>query len=568
MPNTVDRRVVEMRFDNKEFETNVQSTMTVLDKLKEKLSFKNAGKDLTNSGLSDAIDGVKNRFSALEVIGTTALVNLTNSAVNLGKQMAKSLTIDQVKAGFSEYELKMGSIQTIMASTGADIQTVNKYLNELNTYSDKTIYSFSDMTNSIGKFTNAGVDLDTAVKAIQGISNEAAVSGANAQEASRAMYNFAQALSAGYVKLIDWKSIENANMATKEFKQQLIDTAVEMGNLEKQSDGTYKVLTKGANGAFKESISATKNFNDSLSAAWMTTDVLTTTLGRYADETTEIGKKSFAAAQDVKTFTQLLDTVKEAIGSGWAQSFELVFGNLEEAKRLWTAVNNEISNFVGKSADARNSLLQTWHDSERGRSALLGGLHNLYNAALSIITPIKEAFRDLFPPATATSLINLSIGFARLTHAMIISDATAEKINRVFTVVFSVLKIGINVVKSVIRVFASLVKIILPLGGTALNVMDEVSSGLLRMADAADTVPDKITTFAGGAINKLATALGKVFSLIGAGLSKINLTSIGGLLAGGGILGVAIKISKAVGLVSDKLENLFGKDGEEGGGGL
>ena len=309
MSDSIDRRVVEMRFDNKDFEQNVNTTMTVLEKLKEKLNFKGAESAMGASGLGAAVDGLKSRFSALEVVGMTALVNLTNSAINLGKSLAKSLTVDQVHAGFAEYELKMGSIQTIMASTGKDIQTVNKYLNDLNTYSDKTIYSFSDMTSSIGKFTNAGVDLDTAVKAIQGISNEAAVSGANAQEASRAMYNFAQALSAGYVKLIDWKSIENANMATKEFKQQLIDTAVEMGNLEKQSDGTYKVLTQGANGGFKESITATKNFNDSLSAAWMTTDVLTTTLGRYADETTDIGKKAFAAAQDVKTFSQLMDSL-------------------------------------------------------------------------------------------------------------------------------------------------------------------------------------------------------------------------------------------------------------------
>ena len=362
MSETIDRRVVEMRFDNKEFDSNVQATLTVLDKLKEKLNFKGAEKAMGARGLGAAVDGVRDRFSAMEIVGMTALVNLTNSAINLGKNLAKSLTIDQVKAGFSEYELKMGSIQTIMASTGESIDTVNKYLNDLNTYSDKTIYSFSDMTSSIGKFTNAGVDLDTAVKAIQGISNEAAVSGANANEASRAMYNFAQALSAGYVKLIDWKSIENANMATKEFKQQLIDTAVELGNLQKNADDTYTVLTTGANGGFKETITATKNFNDSLSAAWMTTDVLTATLGRYADETTEIGKKAFAAAQDVKTFSQLMDTVKESIGSGWAQTFEILFGNLEEAKVLWTSVNNVISGFVSNSSDARNKVLQTWKD--------------------------------------------------------------------------------------------------------------------------------------------------------------------------------------------------------------
>lgn len=563
MPNTVDRRVVEMRFDNKEFQTNVQDTMTILDKLKEKLSFKGAGHDFKNSGLSDSIEDAKSRFSALEIIGTTALVNLTNSAVNFGKQMAKSFTIDQVKAGFSEYELKMGSIQTIMASTGADIQEVNRYLNELNTYSDKTIYSFSDMTSSIGKFTNAGVELDTAVKAIQGISNEAAVSGANAQEASRAMYNFAQALSAGYVKLIDWKSIENANMATKEFKQQLIDTAVEMGNLEKQSDGTYKVLTQGANGAFKENITATKNFNDSLSAAWMTTDVLTTTLGRYANETTEIGAKAFAAAQDVKTFSQLIDTVKEAIGSGWAQTFELMFGNLEEAKKLWTAVNNVISDFVGRSSDARNGILQIWKASN-GRAALIDGFKQIYSAVTSFIAPIKDAFNEVFDPIRGEQLTALSFRFRDFAKSLMISGKTAEKIKNVFSVFFSAIKFGIDIIKSVAKIFGSFIKILLPISGTALSLMDSISQALLKVSEAADTLSEKLGKLASGAIGKAAAAFGKLFTLIGEGISHINLAAIGGLLAGGGIMAAAMKIYKLVGTISDKFENLFGGDKEGG----
>lgn len=224
MSTTVDERVVEMRFDNKQFEANVQTSLSTLEKLKQSLNLEGATKGLENvnatakrfdmSGVSDAVETVKARFSALEVMGITALANITNSAVNAGKRMIESLTIAPISQGFDEYELKMGSIQTIMMSTGASLEEVNKYLNELNTYSDKTIYSFQDMTSNIGKFTNAGVGLEDAVMAIQGVSNVAAVSGANTNEASRAMYNFAQALSAGYVKLIDWKSIENANMAT------------------------------------------------------------------------------------------------------------------------------------------------------------------------------------------------------------------------------------------------------------------------------------------------------------------------------------------------------------------
>lgn len=254
MSTTVDERVVEMRFDNKQFEANVQTSLSTLEKLKQSLNLEGATKGLENvnatakrfdmSGVSDAVETVKARFSALEVMGITALANITNSAVNAGKRMIESLTIAPISQGFDEYELKMGSIQTIMMSTGASLEEVNKYLNELNTYSDKTIYSFQDMTSNIGKFTNAGVGLEDAVMAIQGVSNVAAVSGANINEASRAMYNFAQALSAGYVKLIDWKSIENANMATVEFKTQLLESAVACGTLTKTADGMYKTYTQ------------------------------------------------------------------------------------------------------------------------------------------------------------------------------------------------------------------------------------------------------------------------------------------------------------------------------------
>ena len=302
MSSIVDSRIVQLAFDNKNFESNAQTSIGTLDKLKGSLNFDGMAKGLESIGtgvknvgfgaLGDAVDSVKSRFSAMEVIAITALANITNSVVNTGKQMLNSLTVEPIREGFGEYELKLGSVQTIMASTGADLKTVNAKLAELNTYADKTIYSFSDMTSSIGKFTNAGVKLDDAVAAIQGVSNVAAISGANAQEASRAMYNFAQALSAGYVKLIDWKSIENANMATVEFKTQLLDAAVAAGTVEKTADGMYKVLSTNAKGdTMDDLIDATRNFNDSLSYQWMTTEVLTKTLGTYADETTDIGKK-------------------------------------------------------------------------------------------------------------------------------------------------------------------------------------------------------------------------------------------------------------------------------------
>lgn len=360
MSTTIDQRVAELRFDNSHFEKNVATSMSTLEKLKQKLNLTGASKGLEDLGtaakkvdmspITKGAEAVRVKFSALHSMTDQYFRNLESRIEQAARNFVKMFTVDPVKTGFNEYELKMGSIQTIMASTGESLEKVNGYLNELNTYSDKTIYSFSDMTQNIGKFTNAGVKLKDAVAAIQGISNEAALSGANANEASRAMYNFAQALSAGYVKLIDWKSIENANMATVGFKEELIKTAVEMKTLTKTTDG-YKT-------AEGKVITATKNFNDSLQDQWMTSDVLITTLKRYSDETTEIGKKATQAATEVKTFSQMMDSLKESAQSGWAQTWEIIFGDFEEGKTLWTSIYNVASKVIDKMSDVRNNLLR------------------------------------------------------------------------------------------------------------------------------------------------------------------------------------------------------------------
>ena len=419
--SSVDERIVRMTFDNAGFSNKINSTInaiTQLNKATDKVAENTAG-----------ISAMGKAFQQAELMSTQAGLHIkdvwlkvtnileyqvANKIVNIGKKIANALTMEGVSDGFREYELKMGSIQTIMAGTGESLATVNRYLEELNTYSDKTIYSFADMTNNIGKFTNAGVKLNDAVAAIKGIANEAAISGANANEASRAMYNFSQALSAGYVKLIDWKSIENANMATKGFKETLLDMAVAMGNVQKAENGMYKVLTKSAQGGvMQNAISATKNFNDSLSYQWMTTDVLTKTLKVYATDVRsltqdeldayeaelkalgmteeqikhfeEIGKKATDAASEIKTFTMLIDTLKEAIGSGWAMTWQTIIGDFEQAKSLWTEVGSVLSEAIDNMSTARNEMLS-------------GGLQTGWEKFITIdnrAIPASEKFRDL-----------------------------------------------------------------------------------------------------------------------------------------------------------------------------
>ena len=480
MSKTVDERVVEMRFDNKQFEQNVQTSLSTLDKLKRSLNLDGAAKGLENvnsaakncnmSGLTSAVETVHAKFSAFEVMAVTALANITNSIINTGKQMLHSLTIEPISQGFQEYELKMGSIQTIMMSTGASLEEVNGYLNELNTYADKTIYSFADMTSNIGKFTNAGVKLEDAVMAIQGVSNEAAISGANANEASRAMYNFAQALSAGYVKLIDWKSIENANMATVEFKTQLLEAAVAAGTVEKTADGMYRVLTENNQGStMDDAIDATKNFNDSLQYQWMTTEVLVNTLRDYADETTDIGKRAFAAAQDVKTFTQLMDTLKEAVGSGWAMTWEILFGDFEEAKTLWTSLSTSIGGFIDAQSDARNSMLKGWKDMG-GRTALIEVAKNAFEGLVSVIKPVTEGFREIFPPMTAEKLFNITNALKEFTSHLKLSDSASANLKSTFKGIFAVLDIGK-------QAFSALFNAIFPLFGG----LDNLGGGILKI---------------------------------------------------------------------------------------
>lgn len=530
MSTRIENEVVEMQFDNRDFEKNVSTSLNTLDKLQNSLKFDDSSKGL--SKLSDSIKGVsfdpmlqglqtvQAKFSALDVMAATIISNITNSLVNAAKRIANEYLFGNITGGMQEYELKMGSIQTILANAKTKdglpvtLEMVNSQLQELNKYADLTIYSFKDMTANIGKFTNAGVDLETAVKAIQGVSNVAAVSGANAQEASRAMYNFAQALSAGYVKLIDWKSIENANMATVEFKNQLLETAAAAGTVEKTADGMYRVITTNANGStMGDTISATKNFNDSLAYQWMTTEVLTTTLGKYSDATTDVGKKAFAAAQDVKTFSQLLDTVKEGIGSGWATTFEIIIGDFEEAKALWSGVYSVLNDIINASADSRNALLKDWKELG-GRTALIDAIRNAWNALLSIITPIKEAFRDIFPPLTAERLAEISNNIRDFTENLKLSEKQQSHLHNTFRGIFSILKVVIDVAKGIFSVLGKGVSIVSTLASKILEITGAIGEWVANLIEANDVAGLFNDIFEGisDAIGEFATFVGEKLS--------------------------------------------------------
>jgi len=455
MSTTIDQRVVEMRFDNKQFEENVKTSMSTLDKLKQSLNLTGASKGLENigtaakninmSGLSDAVENVRLKFSALEIVAVTALANITNSAINTGKQLVKSLTIDQVTAGWTKYEQKVGSVQTIMNATGKSIDEVNGYLDKLMWFADETSYSFADMTAALAQMTSSGGDVENLLPLITGVANATAYAGKGANEFSRAMYNLNQSYSSGYLQYMDWKSLELAGIASKELKQIFIDTGVAMGKI---AEGEVTIA----------------NFGTTLQKKWADTSVMEAAFGKFSElseeayrlvkageydtaaeaiealsgQYSDVAEKAFKAAQQAKTFTEAIDATKDAVSTGWMKTMEIIFGDIEEATVLWTDVANALWDVFASGAEARNEMLQGWKELG-GRTALIESFSNAFEALRKIITPIKEAFRDIFPAMTSERLYALTEGLKNFTERLQIGDDTADKIKRTFAGLFAVL---------------------------------------------------------------------------------------------------------------------------------
>jgi tape measure domain-containing protein len=520
---SVDDRVVRMEFDNAAFERKVDSTIKSLADLDKAMKFDGAKEGLSGvsdaigkfhlGAIGDAVTGIASKFEALGIIGITVLTNITNKAINSGIQIAKSLSLDQIISGFKEYELNMQSIQTILSNTKADgtnLQQVNAALDQLNTYADKTIYNFGQMTKNIGTFTAAGVDLDTSVQSIKGISNLAAISGSSAEQASTAMYQLSQAVSTGTLKLMDWNSVVNAGMGGEVFQKALFETGKAMHTIkDAKLDTTFEEWTKKSG-----------SFRDSLQDGWVTSEVLTNTLKGFTGELTddqlaaigytkeqiaqiqELGKTGVEAATKVRTLTQLIDTTKEAIGSGWSESFRIVFGNFEEATTLFTGISDAVGTMVKKSSDARNELLQGWKDLG-GRTLLIESLQTTISNLGKILQPIKDAFHDIFPPLTADRLMAITTAFSNFAKALEPSGATVEHLKSIFEGLFSVLKIGWTVIKETASFIADLFRSLTGAGSggfltLAAGVGDFLTNAKNLLVDGGgihaffDTLRDKI----------------------------------------------------------------------------
>ena len=470
---TIDERVVSMKMNNSDFESKVKQTLGSLANLAKGLKLDGAAKGLqqVNSAarstnfapLASSVDGIASKFNAMSVIGVTALATITNKAVSAGLSMAKSLTLSPLQSGFAEYELKMGSIQTILSNTaryGTKLPEVTANLDELNKYADKTIYNFGDMTKNIGLFTNAGIRVGDATSMIKGFSNEAAASGTSAQGAASAAYQLSQALSAGKVTLMDWRSLQNVGMGNKNMQNGILEIAGAMGTLEKKGLTSKQVQ---------------KDFNGSLKDGWLSADVMSNYLKIMAGDMTVAQMKTLGltnmqikmfqmqqanaedAATKVRTWTQLIGTIRESIGSRWAETFGILIGDFNQATDLFTGINDSLGGVIGKMSESRNALLKEFASEKLGgRTAMIEGLKNIFVALGIVLKTVGQAFRSVFPAKTAAELAGMAKTFRDFTEKLKMGGETADNLKRTLAGVFAIFKVGYTIISGVVKALFSL----------------------------------------------------------------------------------------------------------------
>lgn len=445
--SSIDERVVQMRFDNQQFEQGAKQSMGTLDKLKNALTFGKASEELQDfqnqsnrfnlGGISDALSTVSVSFSNFEIMGLRVLSNIADSAYRTGTRLVKSLSVDNIASGWKKFEDKTTSVATLIAQ-GYKMDEVDEQLNRLNWFTDETSYNFVDMVSSIGKFTASGKGLTESVNAMEGIATWASLSGQNAATASRAMYQLSQAMGAGVMRKEDYKSIQNMSMDTDEFRQHALDAGVALGTLKKNADGTYKSIVKGAGKV--ESFTKSQFAEHLTQDLWFNDKVMMKVFGDYGaavdqiyeytekhgvtaseaiealgDKVDAFGLKAFRSAQEARTFTDVIDSVKDAVSTGWMQTFELIFGNYEEAKKLWTDLANELYDVFAEGGNARNELLEGWKELG-GRTKLVEAFWNAWNGVREILSLVKYEFEEIFPPMTADRLFQITESVQNITE--------------------------------------------------------------------------------------------------------------------------------------------------------
>lgn len=653
MSQEIDERVVEMRFDNAQFERNTRQSIKTLNELNESLKLEGAEKSFEKiedasakvdfDKMQSALESLNSKFSAVEVMGVTALMHITNQAMDTGEKLVKSLSIDQVTSGWNKYAQKTASVQTIMNATGKSITKVNGYLEKLMWFSDETSYGFTDMTSALSTLTAAGGDIEKMIPMIMGMANATAYAGKGAAEFQRVIYNLAQSYGTGAIQLIDWKSVEQAGVASQQLKQLLIDTGVELGKIKKGAvtTGTFdnslqkkwadKEVMETAFGKYAEFSNAVKEMVDANPGM-----LATQAIEALADQYDEVSVKAFKAAQEAKSFSEAVDATKDAVSSGWMETFDILFGNYEEAKGFWSDLAEEFWTMFAGGAAGRNNWLKSAFDSGldqllgtdgfgnagdnytqllekslvktglltqdaiddagsfqkaleesgvtaqqlesviddsadgyakllelsdaelkknnlsregvkkladayaamaekiqngsvdldefsgkmnqlSGREHFFNGILNILDGINSVLEPIRGAFGEVFM-TDGSPLYNFLKGFDELTGKMQLSEAAAQKVQKVFKGFFSVLNIGFKAVKVTVKTaFAILEKvldILSPVTDLLLGIGSRIGE-VLAWADQsmgkAESLTDVLAILV-GAIGALVSPIGEVLS--------------------------------------------------------
>ena len=433
MSTSIDNRIVEMQFDNSQFEKGVGKSIKSLEKLKKGLKMDEAAQSLSKlqkigdsfslAKIADGIDNLTYRFSWMGRTVSGILDNLTFKA----KALIKSMSVDQISSGWSKYADKTGYVQTIMNATGKSIDEVNKYLDKLMWFSDETSYSFVDMTQALGTLTSSGGDINKLIPMLEGMANATAFAGKSAAEFSRTMYNLNQSYSSGYMQYIDWKSVEMAGVGSEQLKQAFIDAGKALGTLTKEGKTKKGTLVSIA------------NFGTTLNEKWADTRVMEKAFGTFSEMTEKayeliqegkfdtasdayawlatqyngVGITAAKAAQEAKSFNEAIAATTDAVSSGWMRTFEIIFGNYDEARVMWTDLANWLWDVFASGSEARNELLQSWKDIG-GRTTMLEGIYSMFEAFNNLLYAIKDAWREVFPETTADDLMKISNGIKTL----------------------------------------------------------------------------------------------------------------------------------------------------------
>lgn len=588
MATSIDYRIVEAQFRNSNFEKNIAQSTESLERFKRSLDVDQQAKSLEKldnaadlagmKGLAQQVDKVADKFSAMGVVAFTALQRITNAAIDTGVSLVKSLSIDQVTAGWNKYEQKTSNVQTLVNATGKSVDEINGYLEKLMMFSDETSYDFTTMAQSLGQMVTSGGDIDHLIPMIEGIANATSFAGKGAAEFSRSIYNLNQSYGQGFLTLMDWRSVELSGVASQQLKETFIDVGKALGTLDKNGRTAKGTLVDIG------------NFSTTLADKWASREVMEQAFGRFAQVTEAAYKlvqngmadtyseayamldgafeqvyyRAALAAQEAKTFGEAINSVKDAVSSGWMTTFDYIFGGYDKAKEIWTNLANDLWDVFAAPAQERNSILKEWVELG-GQSALWEGLTNIFKSLLSVIEAVREGFSEIFPAKTGQQLADLTFRFRDFSTKLVASEDTLAKVKQVASGLASIVKLLITPIKLVLGLVGKIITQAAPLTSYLLSFSATIGgllTNLVKMVDESRVIEGIFATLkhaieaVGGAFMFLGGMLSTSISAF-TGINVLDINNVTTSLAE--IPPIGEQIAKVFDTIGESGKNAFGK---------